>query len=187
MFLQFTDGEGMTNHGVAITVWEEIDAIQSGYQSFIEEVQMHRSKRLAARQIAKAWRYHKEHIGATPKEETQHETGKVKRFFRTSKSAHKGKSYHSKTNLRYQLKRTSVLHSFDKGSLTPYPDAVIQSGKESYSFMMRAVERGERCMVQRCYVMLGGRQSEQFLQFRALKHLVQIESKVCCSMLCQAA
>ena len=174
--MQFTDGEGLSNHGVAITVWEEIDATKSGYDAFVNAVREHRNRRLAARQIAKAWKYYKKHINATLKEDDHHENGKVKRFFRTS--VNKTPRNCPKNNLRHALKRTDVRHTIDKGSLTPYPDAVIQSGEESYSFMMQAAERGEMCVVQKCYVMLGGQQSEQFLQFRALKHLVQMESKV---------
>lgn len=47
--------------------------------------------------------------------------------------------------------------------------------KESFDLM---VSERDAIFVQQCYVMIGGNQSEQFLQLRLLKHLIEMEMKV---------
>lgn len=47
--------------------------------------------------------------------------------------------------------------------------------KESFDLM---VAERDAIFVQQCYVMIGGNQSEQFLQLRLLKHLIEMEMKV---------
>jgi hypothetical protein len=47
--------------------------------------------------------------------------------------------------------------------------------KESFDLM---VSERDVIFVQQCYVMIGGNQSEQFLQLRLLKHLIEMEMKV---------
>ena len=47
--------------------------------------------------------------------------------------------------------------------------------KESFDLM---VAERDAIFVQQCYVMIGGNQSEQFLQLRLLKHLIEMETKV---------
>ena len=49
--------------------------------------------------------------------------------------------------------------------------------KESFD-LMNSESDMDVIFVQQCYVMIGGKQSEQFLQLRLLKHLIEMEMKV---------
>lgn len=178
--LQLTDGNGVYNGGIAITVWEEINSSQHGYIDFIKEVRCQRRRRLAARSIARFLRYCKTRIGAINKMHGFQYQDKVKskRFF--GKSNAKSSMTSSASNaLRSKLKRAKYhLSPENRESFEQYPDVIIRLGEESYNFMQDAAELGERCIVQKCYVMMGGEKSEQFLQFRSLQHLVKMDSKV---------
>jgi hypothetical protein len=157
----------MTSHGVAITVWEELDSSQPGYKTFIEEVENLRIRRLAARLIAESWRCYKLHPTIKSTEATTFSgTGKMKRFLTSSLQKSITKSRKTK------LSRSGVKRLV---SIDPYPDAVVKLGQECYKYMEAATKLGERCMVQRCYVMMGGQKSEQFLQLRSLRHLAAME------------
>jgi hypothetical protein len=104
---------------------------------------------------------------------------KTKRFFKRSIKSSFGNNTSTTSNLRSKLKREAFnLSSEHKESFEPYPDEIIRLGQESYNHMLDATKSGEKCMVQKCYVMVGGERSEQFLQFRLLQHLIKMEFKV---------
>lgn len=180
--MQFTDGDGMSNHGVAVTAWNEIDASRAEFKDFVRAVKIQRKRRSAGKYIA-GWLENVHKVNAeNTKDNSNYEPGKVKRFFKTSmnKNAKSSKDTGIKQSLRSKLKRTTIhLGPGHKESLEPYPDSVIKRAQESYNFMQKAADMGERVMVQRCYIMMGGDQSEQFLQFRSLQHLISMEVKVC--------
>ena len=174
----------MSNHGVAITVWDEINSSQDGYEAFKKEVQLQRIRRFSATCITRWWKHHKASLDrdSVDTSNTQsHDTGKAKRFFKTSLNKNaRSTVLSSGKSLRSKLKRTAISLGLEhKESFQPYPERVIKLGQESYNSMQTTAVLGERIMVQKCYILLGGDQSEQFLQFRSLQHLVGMESKVC--------
>jgi hypothetical protein len=70
------------------------------------------------------------------------------------------------------------------GSLQNRSTHLINLGKQSYEMMEASSKLGNICVVEKCYVMIGGKQSEQFLQFKSLQHLIKLESKVCSTPAC---
>lgn len=51
-------------------------------------------------------------------------------------------------------------------------------GKESFQAMNKASAAGDVLIVEKCYVMIGGTQSEQLLHLRLLEHMIQEEGDV---------
>lgn len=134
---------------------------------------MQRDRRRAARLIARNWRHCRDSTTSAGNMQQHDATGKTKRLTFRMKNI---------TGLRTKLKRTSHhVRNIPKSNFIPYPDKVIQRGQESYAYIANTKKMGDRCMVQRCYVMMGGLESEQYLQFRSLRHLVEMESRVCCT------
>jgi hypothetical protein len=126
-------------------------------------------------------RYCKSRVGAIDKDvDSNHqEKIKTKRFFKRSIISSFGNNTSTTSNLRSKLKREAFhLSTEHKESFEPYPDEIIRLGQESFNHMLDATKSGEKCMVQKCYVVMGGEKSEQFLQFRSLQHLIMMESKV---------
>ncbi len=50
-------------------------------------------------------------------------------------------------------------------------------GKEAFE-AMEASSYDEACFIQKCFVMIGGPQQEQFLQMRSLQHIINVERDV---------
>lgn len=85
--------------------------------------------------------------------------------------------------------RRSRKSSFRKGSsrrisfddtiseATP-TDKAVKLGRESFEAMNKATDMGDMLVIEKCYVVLGGKQSQQFLHFRILQNMIQKEHEV---------
>ena len=51
-------------------------------------------------------------------------------------------------------------------------------GKEAFEAMNTASEMGDMCVIEKCYVLIGGKQSEQLLHLRLLHNMIQEEQEV---------
>ncbi len=85
--------------------------------------------------------------------------------------------------------RRSRKSSFQKGSSRriSFDDTISEAtptgkaakwGRESFEAMNKAAELGDMLVIQKCYVVLGGKQSQQFLHFRILQNMIQKEHEV---------
>lgn len=51
-------------------------------------------------------------------------------------------------------------------------------GREAFEAMNEVTAMGDVCVVEKCYVLIGGNQSDQWLQFRLLQNMIEMEQKV---------
>jgi hypothetical protein len=184
---------GMTNHGVAITVLEEVDTTRSGYEGFVKEVQTQQRRRLAARNIALWWRRFlnkkfnvKTHTSKglnnsahsyEAKKEVKSSFGpRLKKMLGLISDSDRLRSSRQRKEQQELPKSLKQTRSLDVSQNSAQAN---QRGKESSDRMEKASSSGVTCLVEKCFVMIGGKQSEQFLQFRSLRHLIEMESKVC--------
>eukprot|EP00804_Cyclotella_cryptica_P021828 CCRYP_000814-RA/>CCRYP_000814-RA protein AED:0.35 eAED:0.35 QI:51/1/1/1/1/1/4/119/606 len=189
--LAFTDMNGMTNHGVAITVLEEIDATQSGYESFVNEVQTQQQRRLATRKIALWWRTllnkkvnieaptskgsNRSSQGSEVKKQLKSSFGpKLKKILGIMSDSDASRITRQKKEKQDLSKSFKQTHDLD---ISKNCDKAKKRGNESFHPKKKARSSEVTCLVEKCYVMIGGKQSEQFLQFRSLRHLIEMESK----------
>ncbi|KAL7519749.1 hypothetical protein ACHAWX_004507 [Stephanocyclus meneghinianus] len=191
--LAFTDINGMTNHGVAITVLEEVDTTISGYEGFVKEAQTQQHRRLAARKIARWWKLsldNKVNV-KTPtskglnnsvhsyeaKKEVKSSFGpKLKKMLGLIGDSDRLRSSRQRKEHQELPKSLKQKRSLDVSQSSAQAS---RRGKESSDRMESASTSGVTCLVEKCFVMIGGKQSEQFLQFRSLRHLIEMELEVC--------
>ena len=57
----------------------------------------------------------------------------------------------------------------------PPSERARELGRESYKVMQLASSMGDLLVVEKCYVLIGGEQSEQYLKMKALSELVKLE------------
>eukprot|EP00984_Skeletonema_dohrnii_P024218 scaffold13327_cov93-Skeletonema_dohrnii-CCMP3373.AAC.1 len=212
--LAFTDGNGVTAFGIAITVYEEVSADDN--EQLLECLQNRQRKRAAASLIIRWWRSHAKKIKSTSVEATKQDK---KSMSQTSpKLSHRVKNLVS-SPLQQRRKGRDGLHRSFQGGMkkikktmtrvsfagtpshqniksaprlmtshemisiherTSTSESITSSvsditrlrAKESFDSM---VAERDVIFVQRCYVMIGGDQSQQFLQLRLLKHLIEID------------
>ncbi len=50
--------------------------------------------------------------------------------------------------------------------------------RESFDSMNAASAKGDSIFLEKCYVIIGGKESEQLLQLRCLQHMIQMEQEV---------
>lgn len=154
--IKFTDGNGASTNGVAITVYEEIPTESHEMKDFMKNLRELRAKRAAARIVCRWW----------------------KKFMES----------HKKTKVRrggsFSLAFSSLFHSDSESSLSCFSEEhrisneARKLGKESFQAMKESDTMGDTLIVERCYVMVGGDQSEQFLHLRLLQNMIQMEQEV---------
>ena len=253
--LAFTDGNGMTTHGVAITVASIVSTSEPGYHNFIRNLQLHRAQHRATNTILGCWRSYlagrkndEVSLNAIP-EMSQKSTrmGYKRATIDNGVRSQRSKSGFKRASLdhgsgyqraslgsgngnrrRRDARFRSSLTSSIKASATtlkkkipkkPKPfkkkgkavdDAIVESarfetmsssdyselcfeseieeelprppserarelGRESYKVMQLASSMGDLLVVEKCYVLIGGEQSEQYLKMKALSELVKLE------------
>ena len=214
--LAFTDGNGVTAFGIAITVYEEVSADDN--EQLLECLQNRQRKRAAASLIIRWWRSYAKQIERTSVEATKQ--GKKSMSQTSPKLSHRVKNLVSSPLQQRRKGRDGlVLHRSFQGGMkkikktmtrvsfagtpshqniksaprrmtshemisiherTSTSESITSSvsditrlrAKESFDSM---VAERDMIFVQRCYVMIGGDQSQQFLQLRLLKHLIEMD------------
>lgn len=53
-------------------------------------------------------------------------------------------------------------------------------GREAFEAMNEVAAIGDVCVIEKCYVLIGGNQSDQWLQFRLLQNMIEMEQEVSC-------
>lgn len=221
MLFQFTDGNGVTTFGIAITVYQEVTDDEDGYNELVDFLQNRRRTRAATRLITRWWRLHankrertnvdakdqSKKIGRSTAEMSPKLTNRMKNLMpnRRQRNRSEGSAFYQsvqggmkKVKDKFTRVTISGMPSDDlesKSSITPpktlplseqnsssaKPTSTAISGKTRLrakeSFDMMVSER-DVILAQKCYIMIGGDQSEQFLQLLLLKHLIEMELKV---------
>ncbi len=67
---------------------------------------------------------------------------------------------------------------FPETRVNAEPNRVEILAREAYEAMMQADAEGDVCIIEKCYVMVGGKQSEQFLHLRLLQNMINKEQEV---------
>jgi len=240
--LAFTDGNGFTTHGIALTFFDEISPKVPGVRNFIDLLKNRRQMRMSAVRISRWWRCllgakklkvdesessssqsppvkkkhrHKIHgkVRAIPKavqsklkkcaspsnnpkllrRHSSIETeGRQKGDIITNRAdmlrnsltlmSTKFKKSDGKSEIRNEILK-DVVSDITSASLHDSNTEIIYKhfsektrrlGKESFE-AMEAFSFDEACFIQKCYVMVGGPQQEQFLQMRSLQHIVNVD------------
>lgn len=244
--MQFTDGNGFTTHGIALTFFDEISPKDPGVRYFIDLLKSRRQMRISAVRISRWWRCL---LGAMKLKVEESETSSsLSPLLKKKKQRHKihGKvraipkavqsklkkcaspsnnpkllRRHSSIETEGRQKGDSITNRADmlRNSLTLMSTKFKKSdgkseirneilkdvvsditsaslhdsnseinykclsqkarrlGKESFE-AMEAISCDEACFIQKCYVMVGGPQQEQFLQMRSLQHIVNVDRGV---------
>jgi len=263
--LAFTDGNGATTHGIAITVSDEVSPQSKKMQEFATEIKTYRTKRAAAQRIRRWWHNLQESredtftvdttsskraswsaistiIKASRRmsmssrsffgdedEQSVDSTFDIGKIFQenfSSSVATRSSRRFSRASQTMKASRTSSLQRFSdsddesdsasaasgfldwsgnthfdasissqrrsrksslrKGSsrrisfddtiseATP-TDKAAKLGRESFEAMNKATDLGDMLVIEKCYVVLGGKQSQQFIHFRILQNMIQKE------------
>ena len=216
--LAFTDGNGVTAFGIAITVYEEVSADDN--EQLLECLQNRQRKRAAASLIIRWWRSYAKQIERTSAEATKQDKksmsqtspklshrvknlvssplqqrrkwrdglvlhrsfqGGMKKIKKTmTRVSFAGTPSHQNVNSAPRRMTSHEMISIDEPTSVIIAESITSSvsditrlrAKESFDSM---VAERDVIFVQRCYVMIGGDQSQQFLQLRLLKHLIEMD------------
>lgn len=223
--LAFTDGNGFSSFGIAITVYQEVSADEKGYNELLKCLQNRRRTRSAVSLITRWWRSHATKIRGTGDVDETKQTKKSMRQ-KSPRLSHRVKNLVSSPlhQRRKGREGSTISQSFQGGmkkikntmtsrvtfagpsssdfdsvksaprrmtshleSLSihePTATIAVESISSSISnktrlrakdaFDLMVAER-DVILVQKCYIMIGGDQGQQFLQLRLLKHLIEIE------------
>lgn len=163
MIFKFTDGNGATTHGIAVSIYEEVNTESSlCMKDFAKALLQLRASRNAARRISHWWKA----VKPAPMNRRQ-----PRRRKRSSLRA-----LTSLLNIDSSGELSITSDNDDNG--TAVTNVARKQGKESYQAMIDTDALGERLLVERCYVMIRGNQSEQFLHLKLLQNMIQQEQEV---------
>ncbi len=162
-FYKFTDGNGATTNGIAMSIYEEVNTESNpSIKDFAKALLQLRATRNAARTVSRWWKA-------------------VKSFHNRKRQSRRRK----RSSLR-ELTSLFNIDSSDELSITldcdvngaAVTNVARKRGKESYQALIDADELGDTLYIERCYVMIGGDQSEQFLHLKLLQNMIQQEQEV---------
>jgi len=202
--LVFTDGNGTATHGVAVSVSSLIPNDQPGVENLIDKLHFNRSKRMYARMIQKWWRscfeskksaeiLSKPPLQAGSKDRKRRlgrhrssllrssATGGMKMMKKIGKKVTKKKKKNEVPggNDNEDCNAHNGIHDPDEAvceeTPTPLSDKAKKLGKEAFDHMESSKAAGDSIIVEKTYVLIGGKECEQFLQLISLQHLVDIE------------
>jgi len=164
-FLVFTNGDGMETHGFVISTCEEIPLTFSKRNEFMQQILGLRRKRIAARKIC-SWM---EPILRKRKQST----AAFKSGVKIPVSLNFGlQSLTLSSELGARRSRES---GGKKGKSVIISEKSKRIAIDSYKSMIESAALGDALIVEKCYVMIGGKQSKQFLHLRLLQNLLETE------------